>query len=107
MRENNARTLSTVTTGPIQGSAKRYEQVAGFPWMSIPVRRVNLSNGEHFDLYDTSGPYTDETAVIDLPVGLARTRDGWTSSWLMGRSPTRCPTSTRCGQEENPVRRRK
>jgi phosphomethylpyrimidine synthase len=41
------------------------------------MRRVNLSNGEHFDLYDTSGPYTDESATIDLDAGLAKTRDGW------------------------------
>lgn len=45
--------------------------------MRIPLRRVNLSNGEHFDLYDTSGPYTDERAVIDIEVGLPKTRDRW------------------------------
>ena len=27
---------------------------------------VNLSNGEHLDLYDTSGPYTDPEAVVGL-----------------------------------------
>jgi phosphomethylpyrimidine synthase len=31
---------------------------------------VNLSNGEHLDLYDTSGPYTDTDATIDLHKGL-------------------------------------
>jgi phosphomethylpyrimidine synthase len=31
---------------------------------------VELSNGEHLDLYDTSGPYTDPDAVIDLSGGL-------------------------------------
>lgn len=77
MQENGATTLAAVTTGPIQGSTKRYEQVAGFLAMSIPVRRVNLSNGEHFDLYDKSGPYTDESAVIDVDAGLPRTRDRW------------------------------
>ncbi|WP_370249188.1 phosphomethylpyrimidine synthase ThiC [Cryobacterium sp. HLT2-28] len=45
--------------------------------MATPVRRVNLSNGEHFDLYDTSGPYTDESAEIDLDAGLAKTRNRW------------------------------
>jgi phosphomethylpyrimidine synthase len=24
--------------------------------MQVPFRRVQLTNGEHFDLYDTSGP---------------------------------------------------
>ncbi|WP_331954827.1 phosphomethylpyrimidine synthase ThiC [Pengzhenrongella sp.] len=69
--------MSTVTTGPIQGSTKRYDEVPGFPGLSIPIRRVNLSNGEHFDLYDTSGPFTDSAAVIDVQAGLPPTRDGW------------------------------
>src|SRR5712671_6563435 len=53
----------SVTTGPIVGSTKVYID-------GVPVRRVNLSNGEHLDLYDTSGPYTDPHAVIDLHAGL-------------------------------------
>ncbi|EIT90300.1 thiamine biosynthesis protein ThiC [Mycobacteroides abscessus MAB_030201_1075] len=38
--------------------------------MRVPQRRVNLTNGEYLDLYDTSGPYTDTNAVIDLHKGL-------------------------------------
>src|ERR1700694_3357819 len=53
----------SVTTGPITGSTKVYID-------GVPFRRVNLSNGEHLDLYDTSGPYTDSDAVIDLTGGL-------------------------------------
>jgi phosphomethylpyrimidine synthase len=53
----------SVTTGPIAGSTKIYSE-------GVPFRRVNLSNGEHLDLYDTSGPYTDQDAVIDLHKGL-------------------------------------
>lgn len=53
-----------VTSGPIAGSTKVYRD-------GVPFRRVNLTNGEHFDLYDTSGPYTDADAVIDLHKGLA------------------------------------
>ncbi|WP_277612663.1 phosphomethylpyrimidine synthase ThiC [Cryobacterium gelidum] len=67
----------TVTTGPIKGSSKRYEPVPTWPGLQIPVRRVHLSNGEHFDLYDTSGPYTDATATIDLQKGLPQMRAGW------------------------------
>ena len=77
MRTNDATTLSKVTMGAIWGSTKRYQPVAGFLEMTVPVRRVNLSNGEHFDLYDTSGPYTDEDAEIDLDAGLPTTRDDW------------------------------
>ncbi|MFE3292071.1 phosphomethylpyrimidine synthase ThiC [Rhodococcus sp. NPDC059234] len=74
MRDTSV-TTSTVTTGPIEGSSKQYLDVDG---MRVPVRRVQLSNGEHLDLYDTSGPYTDAGAHIDLEAGLPRTRDGWT-----------------------------
>ncbi|OIQ88767.1 phosphomethylpyrimidine synthase [mine drainage metagenome] len=69
--------VSTVTVGPIDGSTKQHAEVPGFAGMRVPVRRVNLSNGEHLDLYDTSGPYTDASAAIDLDAGLPRTRDGW------------------------------
>ncbi|WP_433600960.1 phosphomethylpyrimidine synthase ThiC [Nocardia sp. CA-135953] len=67
--------VDSVTTGPIEGSVKHYRQVDD---LRIPVRRINLTNGEHFDVYDTSGPYTDDTASIDLEAGLPELRDGWT-----------------------------
>ena len=59
-----------VTTGPIAGSSKAYRELDGVPGARVPFRRVNLSTGDHFDLYDTSGPYTDPDAVIDLAAGL-------------------------------------
>jgi len=77
MQQTDVTGVSTVTLGSIEGSTKKYQQVAGFPGMQIPVRRVHLSNGEHMDLYDTSGPYTDDHAVVDLDVGLPRTREAW------------------------------
>ncbi len=46
----------------------------------FPVRRIALSTGEHHDVYDTSGPYTDAHAVIDLHAGLPRLREPWVSS---------------------------
>src|ERR1700747_730284 len=58
----------SVTPGPIAGSSKAYCEVEG--GARVPFRRVNLSNGQHFDLYDTSGPYTDADAVIDVTAGL-------------------------------------
>jgi phosphomethylpyrimidine synthase len=60
----------TVTTGPIEGSRKYYRDLDGVAGARVPFRRVNLSNGEHLDLYDTSGPYTDRHAAIDLHAGL-------------------------------------
>ncbi|MFE3191118.1 phosphomethylpyrimidine synthase ThiC [Nocardia sp. NPDC059240] len=76
--KSNAGPVDTVTTGPIQGSVKHYEQVeADGTTLNVPVRRINLTNGEHFDVYDTSGPYTDDTATIDLEGGLPKIRDEW------------------------------
>ncbi|MFI5696664.1 phosphomethylpyrimidine synthase ThiC [Kribbella sp. NPDC051586] len=61
-----------VTTGPISGSEKIYRGELG-----VPTRRVHLTNGEHFDLYDTSGPYTDASAGIDVQAGLPALRRDW------------------------------
>ena len=63
-----------VTTGPITGSRKIYRHVGE---LRVPARRVEMSNGEHVDLYDTSGPYTDPDATIDVHQGLARLREPW------------------------------
>src|ERR1700731_4523834 len=60
----------SVTTGPIAGSSKAYRELEGVPGARVPFRRVNLSTGDHFDLYDTSGPYTDTDAAVDLAAGL-------------------------------------
>jgi len=54
----------SVSVGPIAGSSKFYSPTG------VPSRRVHLSTGDHFDLYDTSGPYTDDNATIDLEKGL-------------------------------------
>ncbi|MGW0518119.1 phosphomethylpyrimidine synthase ThiC [Crossiella sp. NPDC003009] len=71
----------TVTTGPIQGSAKVY--VEGPGGVQVPFRRVGLTNGEHLDVYDTSGPYTDTEATIDVHSGLPRLR----ADWVAAREP--------------------
>ncbi|MEV0682839.1 phosphomethylpyrimidine synthase ThiC [Nocardia sp. NPDC050378] len=77
----NTAGVDTVTTGPIQGSVKHYKEVDG---LRIPVRRINLTNGDHFDVYDTSGPYTDDNAVIDLEAGLPKLRDEWVKPQIDG-----------------------
>lgn len=80
MQEKSVRTAvhatvhTAVTTGPIEGSSKHYVESDS---LRIPLRRVTLTNGEHLDLYDTSGPYTDTDADIDLDAGLPTTRDTW------------------------------
>ncbi|MEU9691160.1 phosphomethylpyrimidine synthase ThiC [Amycolatopsis japonica] len=73
--ENAQGIKPTVTTGPITGSRKVYHQTES--GLRVPARRIDLSNGEHFDVYDTSGPYTDDDAQIDVHSGLHRLRAGW------------------------------
>ena len=69
-----------VTTGPITGSTKIYDEVDG---LRVPARRVHLTGGGHVDLYDTSGPYTDPDADIDVQNGLPRLR----ADWIAEREP--------------------
>ncbi|MGH3977618.1 MAG: phosphomethylpyrimidine synthase ThiC [Pseudonocardiaceae bacterium] len=64
----------SVTTGPITGSHKVYREVGE---LRVPARRVAMTNGEHVDLYDTSGPYTDSDAHIDIHSGLEPLRAPW------------------------------
>jgi phosphomethylpyrimidine synthase len=71
----NVSTATSVTTGPIEGSTKQYLLAADD--VRVPVRRVHLTNGEHLDVYDTSGPYTDADATIDLEAGLPHLRAPW------------------------------
>ena len=70
-----------VTTGPIRGSRKAY--LDGPDGLRVPVRRVDLSNGEHHDVYDTSGPYTDDTTSVDVRAGLPAVR----ADWIARREP--------------------
>ncbi|WP_024795820.1 phosphomethylpyrimidine synthase ThiC [Tomitella biformata] len=72
MLDNSA----AITLGPIQGSHKIHQPVPGTA-LTFPARRIKLTNGEHLDVYDTSGPYTDTAANIDLDKGLEPMRDGW------------------------------
>ncbi|CAN5341994.1 phosphomethylpyrimidine synthase ThiC [soil metagenome] len=59
-----------VTVGPITGSTKQYRDLPDVPGSRVPFRRVHLSDGHHLDLYDTSGPYTDPDADVDIGKGL-------------------------------------
>jgi phosphomethylpyrimidine synthase len=77
--------VTSVTTGPIRGSSKTYQQI---DHLRVPGRRVHLSNGEHLDLYDTSGPYTEHNPELDLEVGLPKIRDGWNRPGPVGGAST-------------------
>jgi phosphomethylpyrimidine synthase len=72
---SEAHVRPSVTTGPIQGSRKAH--LEGPDGIRVPVRRVELTNGEHHDVYDTSGPYTDDAAQVDVRAGLPALRERW------------------------------
>jgi phosphomethylpyrimidine synthase len=66
-----------VTTGPLSGSRKVYSASDGHADVRVPFRTIDLADGESFRVYDTSGPYTDPDAGIDVRAGLAAPRRAW------------------------------
>ncbi|WP_308198034.1 phosphomethylpyrimidine synthase ThiC [Saccharopolyspora soli] len=76
VRSNSSGNGTEITTGPISGSRKVHRNTES--GLRVPFRRIELSNGEHLDVYDTSGPYTDQDATVDVHSGLHRMRAGWT-----------------------------
>ncbi len=99
-----SQSTKTITTGPIYRSHKHYQEVdydvATFApdaqllpnsptrcTMRVPYRRIELTNGEHFDVYDTSGIYTEDRYAPDsdgnyaeqpdLEQGLLRQQEEW------------------------------
>jgi phosphomethylpyrimidine synthase len=72
--------LHSVTTGPIIGSHKIYSAPRGRPDILVPFREVALhptAKEPPLQLYDTSGPYTEATAKINLDSGLPKPRAPW------------------------------
>src|SRR5574337_1010886 len=64
------------TREPFPASAKSF--ITGSrPDLLVPVRDIQLTNGEVVSVYDTSGPYTDPAATIDVKKGLASVRGAW------------------------------
>ncbi|MDZ7857975.1 phosphomethylpyrimidine synthase ThiC [Sphaerotilus sp.] len=68
--------LLSLTREPFPASTKVYVDGA-LPGVKVPMREIALTNGERVTVYDTSGPYTDPTAEIDVRKGLAPVRAGW------------------------------
>jgi phosphomethylpyrimidine synthase len=64
-------TNDVVTRGALPGSRKVLVD-------GVPFREVALSGGEPpVRLYDTSGPYTDESRAVDIEKGLTSLRRDW------------------------------
>lgn len=80
---NSNEAPGTITTGPLPSSRKVFIESASDASVRVAMREVDLepSSGEApVRIYDTSGPYTDPTASIDIAKGLASTRGDWTLS---------------------------
>lgn len=105
----------TITTGPIYRSHKNYHEVdydvATYAptaellpdspsrcTMRVPFRRIDLTNGGHCDVYDTSGIYTEDRYAPgeegdykeqpNLGQGLAPQQDEWPQLAAVPADPT-------------------
>jgi phosphomethylpyrimidine synthase len=69
-----------VPTGPREGGKKVYVAGELFPDIRVPFREVALhpsANEPPVTMYDSSGPYTDPDAVIDITRGLPAVKSSW------------------------------
>jgi phosphomethylpyrimidine synthase len=78
-----------VTTGRLTGSRKVYSSPESHDDLAVPFREIALTDGASassseavghqkvFTVYDTSGPYTDADAAIDVQRGLPPLRKPW------------------------------
>ncbi|MFZ5842470.1 MAG: phosphomethylpyrimidine synthase ThiC [Pseudomonadota bacterium] len=100
-------TVSEDCTRPFPRSRKIY--VTGSrPDLQVPMREISVTDtptergpeaNSAITVYDSSGPYTDPTANIDIRRGLPRLREGWINE----RSDTELLSdfSSRYGRERN------
>jgi len=69
-----------VSTGPLPASRKVYVPGKRFPDLRVPMREIGLSPSAKeppVRVYDTSGPYSDPVAAIDIRAGLPPLREAW------------------------------
>ena len=85
MADIPARTEIGVTTGPIRGSKKIHVAAQTGSGVRVAMREIHLEEGEDpVRVYDTSGPYTDPEAHIDIMAGLPGDAAG------LDHGPRRC-----------------
>jgi len=80
MADLNSKLEIGVTTGPIRGSRKVHVESPRFAGLTVAMREIALEPGcgePPVRVYDTSGPYTDPAATIDISAGLAPLRRDW------------------------------
>nr|MBW4092942.1 phosphomethylpyrimidine synthase ThiC [Pseudomonadota bacterium] len=92
VQSKSAARPDSVTTGPIAGSRKIYTSPEGRPDIRVPFREIALdpsAREEPYRAYDTSGPFTDTDATIDLAAGLAPIRSSWIAARGFATVPPR------------------
>jgi phosphomethylpyrimidine synthase len=85
-KDNNPSELS-IKYPPFPHSKKVFLKGRLYPFVEVPVREISLSDtigpnnaaqpNAPVQVYDTSGPYTDETQTVDISKGLSRFRESW------------------------------
>ncbi len=73
--------LPKVTTGALPASRKVYSSPIGRTDIKVPLREIKVAEGSpeeaYIRVYDSSGPYTDPEAKIDVETGLSNVREAW------------------------------
>ena len=78
--EPQTNTTMNVTTGALPASKKVYIEGQVHKDVKVPLRQISLTEGAatpEFNVYDTSGAYTDESQKIDIYKGLPQIRSEW------------------------------
>ncbi|PST83794.1 phosphomethylpyrimidine synthase ThiC [Pedobacter yulinensis] len=86
-KEDQVPETAGISTGPVSGSRKIHVPGTLFPDIRVAMREIilsptRLSNGqtepnEPVTVYDSSGPYTDAAAAINIRAGLPKLRESW------------------------------
>ncbi|MEM8919227.1 MAG: phosphomethylpyrimidine synthase ThiC [Pseudomonadota bacterium] len=98
MADLPAKTEIGVTTGPIRGSKKIHVAAHSGSGIRVAMREIQLESGEDpVRVYDTSGPYTDPEALIDISTGLNELR----GPWIRGRDDVEEVTQREVKPEDN------
>jgi phosphomethylpyrimidine synthase len=98
MADLPAKTEIGVTTGAIRGSKKVHVAAHSGSGIRVAMREIHLEGGEApVRVYDTSGPYTDPEALIDINTGLNELR----SPWIKARGDVEEVTQREVKPEDN------
>ncbi|WP_111430305.1 phosphomethylpyrimidine synthase ThiC [Rhodobacteraceae bacterium DSL-40] len=92
--------MPQITTGPLPASRKIFEPGRIHNEIRVPLREIALhpTAGEPpVTVYDSSGPYTDPAAEIDITRGLPRLRE----SWIAARGDTEACEGRRVEPADN------